>query len=362
MSFRYGKVLDAASDGHLVKLKEFKASGVDMFEKYTNGSNALHFAAEAGQLECMKFLIHDCGFDIEATGGRSWAAFKWCVHNKRTECAKYLLSLGAKCVLDDQTIEWTIDHDEFSVLLNHNPGRVDQIARVALRAALSDRTKNRQVYTQIVGRLLDMGARLTDEMFEWAVINDDVALLERLYQRDTFPIQYRDAQITDVGFTLIQLAANNGNCAALRLLLSKSKFMIDYERKSVMHDEYMSRGTALYYAVHYKQPQAAEILLAAGAKPKVPCQNNNTALHIAAQSGCLESVISLLKHDSSLLNMRNDSGNTALHRAAMFKHLPVIKYLIANGAEKTIKNNDGHTPVQLLGVSDTTIDCVAALC
>lgn len=41
------------------------------------------------------------------------------------------------------------------------------------------------------------------------------------------------------------------------------------------------------------------------------------------------------------------NGETALHAAAMFGHLPVVKQLIAAGSDLSWKNHDGYTPLQV---------------
>lgn len=41
------------------------------------------------------------------------------------------------------------------------------------------------------------------------------------------------------------------------------------------------------------------------------------------------------------------NGETAIHAAAMFGHLPVVKQLIAAGSDISWKNQDGLTPMQV---------------
>lgn len=53
----------------------------------------------------------------------------------------------------------------------------------------------------------------------------------------------------------------------------------------------------------------------------------------------------LLKYRPNLGLIPN--GETALHAAALFGHLPVVKQLIAASAEISIKNQEGLTPLQI---------------
>jgi len=48
---------------------------------------------------------------------------------------------------------------------------------------------------------------------------------------------------------------------------------------------------------------------------------------------------------SSLVLFQN--GDSGLHAAALFGHVPVVKQLISAGANPTLRNEDGATPLQL---------------
>lgn len=45
--------------------------------------------------------------------------------------------------------------------------------------------------------------------------------------------------------------------------------------------------------------------------------------------------------------MTDDTGNTALHKAAECNQSGACRLLIANGADPSIKNCDGHVPAEL---------------
>lgn len=355
-------IIDAARAGRLDTLKELKQSGFEMDVTDSYGSNALHFAAQNGHLDCIKFLIHECGIDIESKGANRKTALQWSLGYNKRNCIDYLVSLGAKLVVTDEVIKWAVVNGELSMILSQNPSHVDRIARVAAcKAARDVREKRSDKYEPIMTRLLDMGVPVTDEMFAWAVITNNVKFLERLYERDTLPAPYRDARLTAAGRTLIQIAAKYGSQECLVFLLDKSKVMMDYTNKS-SSKHVTCTGTALEYAVRCKHPKCAEILLVAGTNPKTPCDSGDTVLHTAASVGCLVSVGLLIKYDPSLVNIQNIDGDTALHRAAIYKHFEIIDYLISKGADKTIKNNDDMIPLQLLGKFDRQlVNCIALL-
>lgn len=47
------------------------------------------------------------------------------------------------------------------------------------------------------------------------------------------------------------------------------------------------------------------------------------------------------------LNARDDHGGTALHKAAAFANVEMVKFLLAAGADRALKNADGKTPLDL---------------
>lgn len=60
--------------------------------------------------------------------------------------------------------------------------------------------------------------------------------------------------------------------------------------------------------------------------------HNNTALHVAAQSGQLELVTALVKDNDFLLDDPNNLGQTALHQAVMNGHDQAVEFFIDKGA------------------------------
>ena len=88
------------------------------------------------------------------------------------------------------------------------------------------------------------------------------------------------------------------------------------------------------------------------------------ALHLAARSGNSE-LVQILLHfdaaDNTLLNSRGEHGWTALHEAISKTHLEVFRLLMKKGADETITNEFGDTPLELgqkLGISPNDLDQV----
>ena len=74
-------------------------------------------------------------------------------------------------------------------------------------------------------------------------------------------------------------------------------------------------------------------------------QDGATALFKAAHKGHSAVVQELLKYRPMLGILPN--GETSLHAACLFGHLPIVKQLIVAGSDIMIKNQDGLTPLQV---------------
>ena len=71
--------------------------------------------------------------------------------------------------------------------------------------------------------------------------------------------------------------------------------------------------------------------------------SGRTALHKAAFWGH-DHLMGWMMEDLRIdPNVQDSSGDTALHDAARFGHVNCVKQLIENGADKTVKNNQGKT-------------------
>lgn len=98
---------------------------------------------------------------------------------------------------------------------------------------------------------------------------------------------------------------------------------------------------AIHWAATKNIPKLARMLIEADADLDIQTKNDGkTALHIAVKKGY--PILSLFVKSKANLNIQDDKGNTPLFYAP---DLRIGLYLIENGADTTIQNNEGKTAI-----------------
>jgi ankyrin repeat protein len=106
--------------------------------------------------------------------------------------------------------------------------------------------------------------------------------------------------------------------------------------------------TALFEAIRKGDEDISLLLLKLGVPIDTRDALGRTALHIAVLSEEVNMVAIVLqaKDGAALLNAQDLRGKTALHYAVASKNQLVCGYLLASGASRTIKDQQGQTPVE----------------
>ncbi|XP_028127769.2 ankyrin repeat and SAM domain-containing protein 1A-like isoform X2 [Diabrotica virgifera virgifera] len=186
------------------------------------------------------------------------------------------------------------------------------------------------------------------------------------------------------GSSPLHLAAWSGNVDIVRLLLSGPS--ICNVNLTTKDDE-----TALHCAAQYGHTQVVSVLLEHACDPGIRNCRGETALELAAQYGRLDTVELLVRTDPSLIqclkrttpdtvfphtplhlasknghkavvevllragfsvNMRTKAG-TALHEAALYGKVEVVRTLLEHGVNTSIRDSNNHTVMDLLSQFNT---------
>jgi len=130
----------------------------------------------------------------------------------------------------------------------------------------------------------------------------------------------------------IHLASYYGHTEVVKTLL-KSGAEVDAIGNFAISNEESKYGTPLHLAVETGNIELAKFLIDSGANINLTdgTYEYYTPLHTACRSGKLEAV-KLLKEKGADMDAVDGAGETAVNIASDYGHLPVVKYLLENGA------------------------------
>jgi ankyrin repeat protein len=142
----------------------------------------------------------------------------------------------------------------------------------------------------------------------------------------------------------IHLAAYYGHSEVVKTLL-KSGAEIDSIGNFAISNEESKYGTPLHLAVETGNLELAKFLIESGANFNLTdgTYEYYTPLHTACRSGKLDAV-KLLKDKAADMEAVDGAGETAINIASDYGHLPVVKYLLENGANVN-STSMIHTPL-----------------
>lgn len=199
-----------------------------------------------------------------------------------------------------------------------------------------------------------------------AIISGKLIEIEECLLRT--PIDTKDHRF---GSTALHYAVQTGQLAIVSFLISK-KAALNIKNKQGL--------TPLHVSVSWQRLEELKLLLAAGADTSITNNDGETAQHLA-QSQNAENMMKLILAYSievpaarlfaaidteqlvlikktlatdaqALLTHKDDSGDTALHKAVKKNNLEIVKVLLLHAPECVsalleVPNNDGVTPIEL---------------
>ncbi|XP_046462731.1 uncharacterized protein LOC124208913 [Daphnia pulex] len=174
----------------------------------------------------------------------------------------------------------------------------------------------------------------------WAIRANKVEKVKILLERGADP-----TKLNNEGLTPFQVAVTqNKHSEILDLLLEDEDVDIN--------DGGISGYTLLHWAMATSNVTVVDFLLSRGANPNVAGQNGATPLHMAAYCADKTDVLDLiLKTKQVDINRRDKNGQTALHYAVRGYRVDNVGYLLENGANPAIRDENGYTPVHLVAAA-----------
>lgn len=166
----------------------------------------------------------------------------------------------------------------------------------------------------------------TNRLFE-AIQGDDAVTLEALLANDPTLLDARSPG----GLRPVTAATYSGAIASLQVLIEHGAELDIFDAAAV-------GATDRLHDLLQRQPELAHTY----------SNDGWTALHLAGHFGCSDSVAVLLEHGADLAALsHNRNGNTALHAALAGRQEETTTLLIARGADVTVADAAGYTPLHL---------------
>ncbi|RZC42084.1 Ankyrin repeat domain containing protein, partial [Asbolus verrucosus] len=137
----------------------------------------------------------------------------------------------------------------------------------------------------------------------------------------------------DLDNAILKIRTKNG-VTALHIAAQAGCMVLSRFSRSPSYLDYMTES--------YRK--LVQLLLDKGAEVDVVDDDGFTPLHYASQSGNLD-IVKLLTKKSSAVNKPNKQGRTALHMAATKGFVPIVEHLLEQGAFADLEDIEGDTPL-----------------
>ena len=301
-----GLVLSAIRHHSTEALSQLNARGVPMDMKHWNGNTALHEAARSGELAIVDWLLaHGADTNAQNDSGES--------------------PISEASAMGHHEVVWRLLEKGAHV----GERGSSQQASLALSAV-------RHSNVELLDRLFALGVPV-HELEQYgntamgeACRNGDMAVAEWLLQHGA-----NASEAKADGTSALGAAAYAGHFELMWRL---------HEAGASLHGTNEQGGTTLMSAVHHKnEKEAGRLADALTDLIDFANERGDTAISIAASRGVLP-LVKLLRAKGATLGPRGRSAISPLLRAARFKRVPVVEYLLAEQSSLVdVASKNGNT-------------------
>ncbi|XP_028361068.1 receptor-interacting serine/threonine-protein kinase 4 [Phyllostomus discolor] len=316
------KLVDAVVSGDTNRLmKILQPQDVDLVLE--GGASLLHLAVEAGQEECVKWLLLN-NANPNLTNGRGSTPLHLAVEKRVRGVVELLLARKISVNATDED-QWTALHfaaqngDEGSTrLLLERSASINQAdfeGRTPMHVACQHGQES--VVRILLRRGVDVGLQGKDAWLplHYAAWQGHLPIVKLLGKQPGVSV---NAQTLD-GRTPLHLAAQRGHYRVARILIDLHS---DVNVRSLLAQ------TPLHVAAETGHTSTARLLLHRGADREAVTSEGFTALHLAARNGHLATVKLLVEEKADVLAL-GPRNQTALHLAAAGGHAEVVEELVS---------------------------------
>ena len=283
-------------------------NGASMDIPNAEGESALFTAIKSGYYNIVEIMC-DNHVNLNALNDAGYTPLQEAILLHDTRAALLLLEKGASASLgSNNSYALAMNSGEFDIC-NAIRDKDPALARQATRSQLGSRPNPPQrVYSMMRNR--------------------DVNGLKRVLRN-----QY-DLNGSPVDGNPLFKAIESGSLDVVKLLINAGA-----DVETVINDE-----SALAHACKLGHLDIVQYLMTQGADPRAENSEGETSLFAAIRSGNQQVIAEILSVPEIDINQPDGKGLTPLYIAVGLKNIPVIKQLLASGADPNIT---GHSPLKL---------------
>lgn len=300
-----------------------------------DGYSLLHYAADAGAVQCIELLAGRGGARVDQTDVHGWTPLHHAAAQNRLAAVETLLGAKAKVNARGAKVPLAL-----SVAVERGHAAVVD-ALLARRAATADKELRtdpivhamRHGHADIAEKLrlakarYDFKAPQASHELRLAAFRGHLSVVRWLVERGV------DPNLTMQGMSALSIAAREGDAATAKALLAAGA-QVDKPTKS--------GSTPLMAAAQYGNLDYARALLEGGANPRAATEDGLTSLHLAAQADAPELVALLLERGADLA-ARTRSDYTALDLALLTGAPESARLLARRGATISLGTASSET-------------------
>ncbi|OQV12509.1 Transient receptor potential cation channel subfamily A member 1 [Hypsibius exemplaris] len=286
-----------------------------------SGKTLLHHAAENGHV-LMVDMLFQRGSDLEATDNDGQTPLHLAAMKDHVKVVQALLNLNAKKCAQTKLMETPLH-----IAVRHNALESIECILNACSCAKD---------------LVNMGGWHGKTPLHVAAMLNSVECVKLLMAYGADPIYG-----CQIGLNAGHVAAARSADAVMWHLLNDAGL----DKELLLHAQDEEKRTMLHYAVIRGCPSSVRLLIDNGAPMDAQMNDGSTPLHLACTQGLIPAVEEMLHASKSgfalTLSKRDAQGMSPLHRATMFDHEWLAKFLLDHDAPMNATDSLGRTPLIL---------------
>ena len=287
-------------------------------DPHIKSGEAVHYAADVGAIDVLKYVMKDCGCDLSIVGGKNnMNVFHYSAINGHYSFIKYITDYYPQYT---RLLHSTNDADVLPIHFACNSGVIQLVTFLIDVLKCDITTEDKKGVTCVI----------------WACMSGNLDLVKLLIK------QYKCNPRISGGVTSLVVAVTYGNVHILQWIRQEYRINVAMYQKGKLIFASVKLNS-LYCLKHLLNNYSFDI------NATVPTDGTqSTLLHLACQEGHVATVLyltSLLKCD---ISAKTSNGSTALHLACKTRSLPILKHLVEEcHMDLIIRDYNGMAPVHV---------------